>query len=123
VPDAPEKVSACHCIACQRRTGAPLGVSAAYNSADVVIAGASTAFQRPTASGGTSTFHFCPVCGTTVYWNSHKFPRLTGVAVGAFADPAFPAPVRSVWEQTRHDWVYVGTADEHYPQGKHAPKM
>jgi hypothetical protein len=28
-----------------------------------------------------------------------------GVAVGGFADRDFPAPTRSVWEQSRHGWV------------------
>jgi hypothetical protein len=27
------------------------------------------------------------------------------VAIGNFADPNFPAPIISVWEQTRHPWV------------------
>jgi hypothetical protein len=32
-------------------------------------------------------------------------PDLIGVAAGAFADPAFPAPSQSVWQERRHPWV------------------
>jgi len=38
------------------------------------------------------TFRFCPVCGSTVYWTGEGFPGYVAVAIGAFADPAFPAP-------------------------------
>ena len=30
---------------------------------------------------------------------------LVSVAVGAFADPNFPAPVRTVWAKTKHAWL------------------
>lgn len=32
-------------------------------------------------------------------------PGCFGVAVGCFVDPMFAAPVRSVFEATRHHWV------------------
>jgi hypothetical protein len=51
------------------------------------------------------TFHFCPTCGSTVYWTSESFPGFVVVAIGNFADPDFPAPTIAVWEESRHDWV------------------
>jgi len=56
-------------------------------------------------SGKALTFHFCPACGSTVYWESESFPGYIAVAVGNFADPDFPAPSIAVWEQSRHPWV------------------
>jgi hypothetical protein len=32
-------------------------------------------------------------------------PDLIAVAVGAFADPSFPAPSQAVWDERRHHWV------------------
>jgi hypothetical protein len=61
--------------------------------------------QRVADSGNTVTFQFCPVCGSTVYWEAQGFPGLIAVAVGSFADPAFPAPAHSVCEWRRHHWV------------------
>ena len=119
IPDTPEKVTACHCIACQRRTGSVFGVTAAFAADDVTVSGASSIYERPTASGGTMRAHFCPACGTTLYWQSHKFPHLIGVAMGCIADPGYPAPERSVWEESKHHWVDINSAEEHFPQGKH----
>jgi len=47
-------------------------------------------------SGQPVTFHFCAVCGSTVYWEPHRKPEMIAVAVGAFADPAFPPPLQAV---------------------------
>ena len=41
-------------------------------------------------------------------------PGLVAVPVGAFADPAFPPPTVSGYEERRHRWVEVtGSSVEH----------
>jgi hypothetical protein len=50
-------------------------------------------------------FRFCPHCGSTVWYTQDVAPEIIAVAVGAFGDPAFPAPSRSNYEQYRHPWV------------------
>jgi hypothetical protein len=49
--------------------------------------------------------HFCPDCGSSVFWYAKYRPDLIGIAFGAFADPSMPSPTLSVWEPTRHPWV------------------
>jgi hypothetical protein len=75
-------------------------------------------FERPTATGGMFETFFCPNCGSTVCAKASKHPTLIGVAVGAIADPAFYAPVRSVWEQSKHHWVTIPGDVQHFPQGR-----
>jgi hypothetical protein len=108
---------ACHCIDCQRRTGAPFGVGAFYPADVVTVSGSPKQFTRASASGGRVHTYFCPNCGSTVYWKADNLPALIGVAVGALADPKYPAPVRSVFEQSRHSWVQInGVTVEHFQQ-------
>src|SRR3546814_17189205 len=83
-------VVACHCIDCQRRTGAPFGAGVFYPAGDVGIAGTTTEFTRNAASGGRVHSYFCPTCGTTGFWKSTNLPGYIGVAVGAIADPGCP---------------------------------
>src|SRR5262249_25524085 len=110
-------VVACHCVACQRRTGAPFAVGAFYPADTVTIVGSAKEFTRTADSGGTVRSYFCPDCGSTVYWKASNLPAFIGVAVGAMADPKYPAPVRSVFEQSKHDWVEIDCAGvEHFPQ-------
>jgi hypothetical protein len=101
----PVRISMCHCYECQRRTGAEIINQARYPRERIAFAGTPTAWTRKADSGNALTFHFCPVCGSTVYWVNTGFPDVVVVAVGAFADPAFPPPTIAVWEECRHPWV------------------
>jgi hypothetical protein len=101
----PVRISMCHCVECQRRTGAVLSNQARYGRNCIKVEGCSTRWVRTADSGNGITFHFCPVCGSTVYWELEGFPDVVAVAVGAFADPSFPAPQHSVYERHRHCWV------------------
>ena len=109
----PVRISVCHCLACQTRTGSAFGVQARFALADVRIEGTSTRYTRSADSGYEVTFNFCPHCGTTLFWTLARFPDVIAVAVGAFADPKFPAPRVSVYEVSRHDWLSIGGDVEH----------
>jgi hypothetical protein len=99
----PSRVSMCHCRACQRRTGSAFSVAVFYARGQVVVEqGQTHAFERPSASGFPVTFRFCPRCGANLYWEPARMPERIGVAVGAFADPNFPAPEQSVWVEEKH---------------------
>ena len=101
----PVRVSMCHCLECQRRTGAVFGNQAWFEEQQITVSGSSTRFSRSSDAGRLVSFQFCPVCGSTVYWEAEGFPGKIAVAVGSFADPAFPAPKHSGWERRRHNWV------------------
>lgn len=104
----PIRASICHCLACQRRTGSVFGVQARFSRDQVLsIEGQSTSYVRVGDSGGRITFHFCPVCGATVYYSFDTRPDLVAVPVGAFADPSFPAPTFFVYEARRHPWAIL----------------
>ncbi|MGO4405422.1 GFA family protein [Bosea sp. RAF48] len=103
----PAIVVLCHCRACQMRTGSPYGVAAFFARGAVVISGTYSDYDRPADSGFRVLHHFCPVCGSTVFWEPSRRPEMIAVAVGAFADPEFPAPQKAVFEQHRHPWVAV----------------
>ncbi len=107
-------VVACHCLDCQRRTGSPFGLGAYFPAETVTISGRSKEFIRDGGSGGKVRNYFCTNCGSTVYWKLDNAPSIVGVAVGAMADPKYPAPIRSVFEQSKHEWVQISGAVEHF---------
>ncbi len=101
----PAKVSLCHCLECQRRTGVPFGIAAFFDAGATEVAGVSTIYQRTSDSGHPVVFHFCATCGSTVFWYPARMAKLVAVAVGCFADQAFPAPTQAVYDHHRHAWV------------------
>ncbi|AVG17644.1 aldehyde-activating protein [Chromobacterium vaccinii] len=110
----PVRVSICHCLACQRRTGSVFGQQARFYRKDVAIAGQSTVYVRVGDEGSRVKFHFCPTCGATVYYEPEGLEEFVAIPVGAFADPGFPAPSVSVYEERKHGWVAAPEGAEHF---------
>ena len=108
----PVRVSMCHCLECQKRTGSVYAVQARFARDGVTIEGRASRWSRTGDSGGTATFGFCPVCGATVYWEADGLPGFIAVAVGAFADPNFPPPHVSVYGERQHPWAMAAGALE-----------
>jgi hypothetical protein len=95
----------CHCDSCKRRTGGAFGWSLYFPEAGVGrIEGESRAYVLEPASGRQER-HFCPTCGSTVFWRSALFAGLVGVAGGCFADPAIGEPSLSATDSRRCAWL------------------
>ncbi|HET9812253.1 MAG TPA: GFA family protein [Sphingomicrobium sp.] len=115
----PVRVSVCHCLNCKKRCGSAFAVQARWPKAQVTIDGASKTFVKVADSGNRATFHFCPDCGSDVYYEidgkfDDKFNDLVAIPLGAFDDPWFASPAYSVWEERKHDWVEIsGDQVEH----------
>jgi hypothetical protein len=119
VTGEPVRVSVCHCLNCKKRSGSAFAVQARWPSAQVQIEGQSKTFAIVADSGNRATFHFCPECGSDVYYEidgkfDDNFNDLIAIPVGLFDDPFFATPSYSVWEQRKHDWVeIVGDGIDH----------
>ena len=115
VTGEPVRNSICHCLACQRRTGSPFGQQARFPRANVTVSGTSTVYTRTGDEGSRAHFHFCLKCGATVFYEPEGLGDVVGIPVGAFADPGFPAPTVSVYEERMHAWVVPPPEAEHIP--------
>ena len=110
----PVRISMCHCLACQRRTGSAFGMQARWPRERVDLAGRYTEYTRTSDHGEERTFCFCPDCGATVFWACEDSPDVIAVAIGAFADPSFPQPTVSVYSSRRYPWLRLlgGSTEE-----------
>ena len=113
----PERVYVCHCKACQRRTGSVIHNGSRWLKTQVRIEGEHKVYARIAESGFEIRFHFCPNCGSNVFWEGDRAPEWCGITVGSFADPEFPAPTYGLFEEDMHPWIDVTTAKEHFQKG------
>lgn len=95
----PDRVSACHCLACQRRTGSVFGAQARFPANSVTISGASKQFIRIGDAGSRILFNFCPTFGATVHYMTEGREEHIAIPLGAFAEPSFPGLTVSVYEE------------------------
>jgi hypothetical protein len=103
----PWVVSICHCLACQRRTGSAFGMQAAFRPDQVQVVGRFNDYARISdeADRKEHAFHFCPDCGSQVFYTEPEEPDLIVVSVGSFADPSFPPPTESGYDHRRQTWL------------------
>lgn len=108
VTGEPGRVSVCHCLNCKKRSGSAFAVQARWPAEQVVIGGQSKSWVIVADSGNRATFHFCPECGSDVYYEVNgTFDGLVAIPLGAFDEPWFASPRFSVWEERKHDWVEI----------------
>jgi hypothetical protein len=81
----------------------------------VSLSGISSEYVRVGDEGSRVKFHFCPHCGATVFYEPEGLEEYLAIPVGAFADPSFPAPRVSVYEERMHGWVVPPADAEHIP--------
>jgi len=103
----------CHCLNCQRRTGSVFAALAGFR-APYSVHGTATEYVFTGDQGTRFKFRFCPVCGSTVFHTVEGDEEFVNVAVGAFADPSFPAPRDSGYDCRRHAWVQLPPGIETY---------
>ena len=109
------RTSVCHCFACQQRTGTIFGAQIRLDKTKTIINGISTLYQRQGDSGNVINYHFCPTCGSTVYWEIPSMPECIIAAVGCFTNPMLPSPVMMVYGNRKHHWVQMpDTAIEYF---------
>lgn len=114
VEGEPGRISVCHCLNCQQRSGSAFAAQARWPNDKVVTSGNSKQWSYVGKSGGKATFNFCPDCGSDVFYVLDKMEGVTAVPIGLFQDPTFPSPKFSVWESRKHRWVeIVGDEIEH----------
>lgn len=120
----PDRVLACHCEFCLKRTGGVYPVAAWFDHEQLLdVSGASSVYNGLEidgvggAGGQGTSYHFCPICGSTVYWTFDTIPdslpaewadvmaRVFAVAVGNFGDPDFPPPETHLYPDLRPGWL------------------
>jgi hypothetical protein len=109
------RVSVCHCLACQARTGSAFGAQARFLTENVEMEGEQRSFVRVADSGRKVDYRFCPACGSTIGYTIEGMPELVAVPLGAFAGADLPPPVYSIYESRKRPWVRIeGEGVEHH---------
>jgi hypothetical protein len=118
----PERVTICHCLWCQRRTGTAFGTEVVFREQDVTFSGLPAASYRHSSdeSGRWLEIYFCPRCGSNLGFTLEAVPGLRTVPAGTFDDPSFLSDkkltFRHVFARTRRQWSDLTPEVEVYEQ-------
>ncbi len=130
VSGEPERVIACHCDHCQKRTGNVFQVSCWYFGEQIVSRSGDFQIFNDGPNNAGIDYTFCKRCGSTVYWEFVTLREamnvsLYRIAVACFVDADFPSPDLECWTSMRHHWIAApegaDSYDEFPPQERLVP--
>ena len=108
----PVRVSVCHCLDCKKRSGSSFAAQVRFPADQVAITGTSNHYAHA-GNYGVTRFHFCPSCGSHVYYRHDDAPDTIAIPIGMLDDPYAFAPSISVFGSRKHDWVEIkGTTED-----------
>jgi hypothetical protein len=109
------KTSLCHCFQCQKRTGSVFGVQTRIDRDKTQFRGNSKTYERTGDEGiDPIKFHFCPDCGSTVFYEAAWLKDSVAVPIGAFADPTLPSPIMQIYGERKHHWVTLPSSTQEF---------
>ena len=99
--------SVCHCTNCRLRTGSAFGISTYFKRSDIQSQTGSTSVYalHNQHQDNDQERHFCPNCGTTLFWYVSSLPELIGVAGGCFGDQYLGEPQASYTNSKKLPWI------------------
>ena len=105
----PVIVAHCHCLDCQRLSGAGHTTGAMFPEQRVRLVGALSSYATVSEAGNTVTRLFCGTCGSPLFGKNTGMPGFMTVSVGTLDAPDGLTPQVSVFARTRRRWDVMDT--------------
>ena len=102
----PARVTVCHCIDCQRLSGAALRASVPVKAEDfVLLRGDPVRYVKTAESGNRRAQVFCGACGSPLYSADAEGAKIFNLRIGTLAERAELPPRRQIWCEAALPWT------------------
>ncbi len=116
VPREMQTAAKCHCLNCQKSTGAGTMTAAVYADQDVKVTGETKSYTYTSDNGRPVTNDFCPNCGSSVTMHTPALAGLTLVRAGTLDDSSGLAPQFVVFNKRHPAWADDDPNIPHFPE-------
>jgi len=111
----------CHCLDCQRSSGAPFASGVVVMTNDLDVTGTPRTYSVRASSGGLATRSFCADCGTPLFTWSEANPGFTSIRFPSLDEPSRFQPMLDIWTSSAQPWVCLDQTIPHFPQSPQQP--
>ena len=116
------ELRACHCLSCQKVTGAAGSVNAVIASAAFKLTqGTLKRYTAIADSGRTLHRYFCGDCGSPIYSQRAETPEMMVVRAGTLDDSSDMKITANIWTKSARPWGYIDPATKQHPGQPDAP--
>jgi hypothetical protein len=113
---APVATLNCHCLDCQRSSGAPFASGLIVQVSAVTVTGTPKIYSVRAGSGKLATRSFCSDCGSPMFTSGETAPEVMSIRFATLDDPSQFQPMLDIWTSSAQAWVCLSEAIPHYSQ-------
>lgn len=107
IADQPHMTANCHCLSCQKLSGAGHAFHLMFSTDQVEIMGEAKGYQWTADSGNQITTYFCPECGSSTHGVSSGFPGMITIRAALLDQTNELSPKVSVFTKRLRDWDHL----------------
>lgn len=100
----PVVVAHCHCLDCQRLSGAGHTTGAMFSDQGITIVGEPASFSLTSEGGNTVTRLFCGACGSPLFGKNTGMPGFMTVSLGTLDTSDDLQPQVAIFARSRRAW-------------------
>ena len=98
----------CHCKECQKQSASAFRMSMPVpRDAVIILQGQPKQWRRVSESGREVSCWFCGECGTRLFHNPTRNPKITNIKPGTLDDTSWLKPVGNLWTRSSQKWVVL----------------
>jgi hypothetical protein len=113
----PAFVGHCHCVDCQKMTGAHMATVAAVPADSFTVERGEPRVYATTGESGKKVYRsFCPECGSTLFSSAEAVPGLYFVEAGSLDDASWLEPAMHIYTSTAQPWARIPEDMPQYPK-------
>jgi len=112
----PVVVAHCHCLDCQRGTGAGHSTGAMFAEADVRLNGPAATYVFKSDAGNDVTRLFCSRCGSPLFGRNTGMPGFMTVSLGTLDPSDDLAPQVVIFARSRRSWDLMDETLATFPE-------
>jgi len=102
----PARVVVCHCVDCQRFSGAPFRAVLPTPASDVTVVGKPTHYVKVADSGNRRIQAFCGQCGSQLWaTEGDGEPKTMNIRLGCIDERDQLAPTLQIWGDSAMPWL------------------
>ena len=102
----------CHCQMCQKASGSAFAPVMFVKSGEIEVAGATQGYK----SSVQGERHFCPACGSSLFFKRFSMPQVCGVMVGSLDDAQDFKPALQVCMSSSVTWLETMSSAQGFPE-------
>ena len=106
----------CHCLDCQRSSGAPFASGFIMRVPDIAITGTRKTYSVRAGSGSRATRSFCSDCGSPLFTHGQVAPGVMSIRFATLDNPSEFQPMLDIWTSSAQLWLCLDQAIPRYSQ-------